>query len=262
MKMSYQLQTKAFRLTYSESDVTDPILWESHCHGEFEMIAVLEGDVSVMLEGRSYRLVENQTVFLPPLRYHTVTANKKGCYRRVTALFDASALPSVLQAHFSAKGSKLTIFEARELDDLRHCCISGDAAYYGPLAEGLMTGLFYRDAEAKSALTGGETDDFLQKLLSYIDAHLGAPISLDELAALTARSKSSFCHLFEERMGTSPKRYILQKKLALAGKLIREGVPPTEAALQVGYDNYSSFYRIYKKHAGTAPSDGKPATQA
>lgn len=254
MTMSYELQTEHFRLTYSESDVEDPVLWERHCHGEFEMIAVLEGDVSVMLEGRCYRLVEHQTVFLPPLLYHTVTANKKCRYRRVTALFDIGAVPAVLRPHFECKGSALAILEAREAEDLRRCCASRDAAYYAPLAEGLLTGLFYRDAEARSAGTGGETDDFLQKLLPYIDAHLGAQISLDELAALTARSKSSLCHLFEERMGTSPKQYILQKKLALAGKLIRDGVPLTEAALQVGYDNYSSFYRIYKKYVGTAPS--------
>ncbi|MBQ8339213.1 MAG: helix-turn-helix transcriptional regulator [Clostridia bacterium] len=254
MTMSCELQTEHFRLTYSESDVEDPVLWERHCHGEFEMIAVLEGDVSVMAEGRSYRLVEHQTVFLPPLLYHTVTANKKGRYRRVTALFDVGAVPGVLRPHFDAKGSALTIFEAREPEALRRCCAAENAAYYAPLAEGLMMGLFYGDIEAKSATTGGETDDFLQKLLPYIDAHLSAQISLDDLATLTARSKSSLCHLFEERMGTSPKQYILQKKLALATKLIRNGIPPTEAALRVGYDNYSSFYRLYKKYSGAAPS--------
>ena len=73
-------------------------------------------------------------------------------------------------------------------------------------------------------------------------------ILLDDLARHTARSKSSFCHLFEEKMKISPKQYILQKKLALAGKLIDEGVPRTAAAMQVGYENYSNFYRLCKKN--------------
>ena len=70
---------------------------------------------------------------------------------------------------------------------------------------------------------------------------------LDDLAAYTSRSKSSFCHLFEARMNITPKQYILQKKLALASKLIDEGVPRTAAAMRVGYDNYSNFYRLYHK---------------
>jgi len=55
-------------------------------------------------------------------------------------------------------------------------------------------------------------------------------------------------------MKVSPKQYILQKRMALAAKLIREGVPPTEVALRVGYDNYSNFYRMYQKHLHAAPS--------
>jgi AraC-like DNA-binding protein len=49
-------------------------------------------------------------------------------------------------------------------------------------------------------------------------------------------------------MGISPKQYVLQKRMALAAKLIREGVPPTKVALRVGYENYSNFYRIYQKY--------------
>ncbi|MBR2432538.1 MAG: helix-turn-helix domain-containing protein, partial [Clostridia bacterium] len=72
-------------------------------------------------------------------------------------------------------------------------------------------------------------------------------ILLDDIAKYTSRSKSSFCHLFESKMNISPKQYILQKKLALASKLIDEGVPHTVAAMQVGYENYSNFYRLYRK---------------
>ena len=50
-------------------------------------------------------------------------------------------------------------------------------------------------------------------------------------------------------MNISPKQYILQKKLALANKLMDEGVPRTVVAMQVGYENYSNFYRLYRKNA-------------
>ena len=58
-------------------------------------------------------------------------------------------------------------------------------------------------------------------------------------------------------MNISPKQYILQKKLALANKLIRDGTPATVAAMQVGYDNYSNFYRMYQKRVSHRPTENK-----
>ena len=45
--MIYSVKTREFNIGYTESEINKPILWESHCHAQFEMIAVAEGDVSV-----------------------------------------------------------------------------------------------------------------------------------------------------------------------------------------------------------------------
>lgn len=257
MGVENKLQGEQFCVRYVESEIESAVLWESHCHAQYEMIAVLKGEICVLVQGRSYRLTEHKAVILPPLLYHTITADKKGIYRRVTALFDLAAVPEVLHGHFAEKGAVLTVLDAPEGAELMRICESGERALYLPLAQSLLTQLFYRDFSVKGAITGGEIDEFLHKILAYIDAHLCEPVSLSDLAALCARSKSSACHLFEQKMGVSPGQYILQKKLALASKLIRDGVPPTEVAARVGYDNYGNFYRVYKKHLGTAPSHHK-----
>ena len=128
-----------------------------------------------------------------------------------------------------------------------------DVEFYEPLAESLMIQLFYSDAQSNRIDFGIEEDEFLSKIISYVDKHLCEKILLDDLARHTARSKSSVCHLFAERMNVSPKQYILEKKLALALKLIRGGTPPTLAAKEVGYENYSNFYRLYKEKYKTNP---------
>ncbi|MBQ8747984.1 MAG: helix-turn-helix domain-containing protein [Clostridia bacterium] len=254
--MKHVFKAGAYTLEYTESRADTPVIWENHCHTEFEMIAVLEGDISVLLEGRHYRLTENQTVIIPPLFYHTVTANKKGVYRRVTALFDPGAIPSVLQPHFLKKDAYLTPFYSSQGGELKRICQTGDPVFYEPLSQSLMTQILYEDARAERSDAAVETDSFLHEIISYIDAHLCEKILLDDLAAHTSRSKSAVCHLFTEKMSISPKQYILQKKLALAHKRITEGTPPTLAAMQVGYENYSSFYRMYQKLLKTAPSAG------
>lgn len=85
------LQTEKFEIRCKESPIGNDILWESHCHAQFEAISVIDGDISILQEGRSYRLTANQTAILPPLSYHTVTANQKGFYRRTTVLFDTTS---------------------------------------------------------------------------------------------------------------------------------------------------------------------------
>lgn len=245
-----------FRPVYAESEIGDPVLWEKHCHGQLEMIAVLEGDVSVILEGKSYRLTKGQTLIIPPLTYHTVTANEGGTYRRVTSLFELSSIPEPLRCRFSGEGAEPLIAESEIGERLRELCLREDG-FYRPLVESLMVQLLYESAEGPSVPDGTQRDELLQRAVEYIDSHLHEKILLADLARYTARSKSSFCHLFEKKMGISPKQYILQKKLALANQMIAEGASPTEAAAGVGYESYSNFYRLYRRRLGISPSEGK-----
>ena len=244
-----------FHLEYKEDRIDRELLWESHCHAEFELISVLEGDVSIILEGFPYRLTDHCTAIVSPLRYHTIRANRHGSYRRITALFDLSAVPEVLRPHFLHKDASLPIFSSDAAKELRTVALSDDPAFYAPLTDGLMIRLLYGDAAAGRGSEPQEIDETLGALLAYVNAHIGEQITLSDLAVHVARSSSAVSHLFREKMGVSPKQYILQKKLALAEQMIRSGMPPTVAAVEIGYDNYSNFYRMYKKQLGVSPSD-------
>jgi AraC-like DNA-binding protein/quercetin dioxygenase-like cupin family protein len=242
-------------IKYNETSIESSVLWEKHCHSRFELIAVLEGDVSVMLEGLTYRLTADQCIIVPPLAYHSITINAIGTYRRVTALFPLDTVPEVLRGDFTATAP--AVFYSDCTDRLAAAVQRGAPDLFSPLAKSLMIEVFYGMLETTRGSAAPDKDDFLEKAAHYIDQHIGRKISIDDLARHTSRSPSSFSHLFEERMGISPKQYILRKKLATARKLIAEGVPPTTAAVQVGYENYSNFYRMYRKHYGTAPAKRK-----
>ena len=248
----YSVKTNDFEFEYIESKIDYPILWENHCHAQYEMIAVADGDITVMLEGQKYRLQKNQIIIIPPLFYHSVTANGEGSYRRITALFGFDAIPSALQDEFTNQGRN-TAIDASRIETIKEICQKEDASFYAPLLQSLMVETFYDALQMPQDPTKIESDAFLQKAFGYIDQHLHEKILLDDLARYTSRSKSSFCHLFEAKMNISPKQYILQKKLALANKLIAEGTPPTVAAILVGYENYSNFYRLYRKTFEKSP---------
>lgn len=246
-----------FQIEYKESLVSESLLWESHCHARFEVIAVIEGDITVTFEGRACRIGAGECAVLSPLAYHTVNANHRGTYRRITVLFDAVSIPAPLRARLSAAGKEIYLVPFSEAEALRAACLCAEREFFAPLAESILVRMLYDAVRIGGAAEAAQIDPPLAKILSYIDAHLCEPIALDAIACAAMVSKSSLCHLFADRMKISPKQYILKKKLALARARIADGMVPTEAALFVGYEDYSSFYRAYKKHYGTDPSSEK-----
>lgn len=253
--------TNNFNFTYSKNKVDNHVLWENHCHSLYEMIAVLEGDISVTLEGKTYRLIKNQVIIIPPLCYHTVTANIIGNYQRVTALFDHTAIPSVLQKNFAQINSSPILCSNSWMDDFYSVFETSPSPYYEPLVESLMTHLFYKCIQKFDNTTiNTDTNQFIEQIISYIDKHMLDRIVLDDLAKHTARSKSLVCHLFEKQMGIPPQQYILQKRMAYAQMQLRDGHSATSVAVELGYKSYSSFWRMYQKHYGTTPLQTKLKT--
>ncbi len=247
------MQAEGFLLHYAKDEIKDGVLWENHCHAHFEMIAVLTGDVCITLEGKEFRLGAGNAILVPPLCYHTVTARKKCTYRRLTAAFEEGVIPPVLRDILRKREPHLFHTEPRQSEQLCALCKEESDAFYAPLASALMIQILYACAATQSD-SAKLADPALHGALLYIEEHLCEKLSLDDVAAAVPCSKSFLCHRFQEKMMVSPKQYILQKRMALAAKLIREGTPPTQAALRVGYENYSNFYRMYQKHLKKAPS--------
>lgn len=245
---------EGFLLHYKKDEIANGVLWDNHCHAQFELIAVLTGDVCITLEGEEIRLADGEAILISPLCYHTITAHKKCTYRRLTVIFDEKALPHALRTPLSENRSRPFHIDAKQTDRLRTLC-EEDGTFYAPLAHALMIQILYTSLTDATPTHASVADPVLHKALLYIEEHLCEKLSLDEIAAGLLCSKSFLCHRFQEKMKISPKQYILQKRMALAAKLIREGAPPTEVALRVGYENYSNFYRMYQKHLHAAPSD-------
>lgn len=250
------LSTRFFEINYSSERVESTLLREVHCHAQFELIAILEGEITVRLEGSSYRLKSNQCAVIPPLAYHTVTANRKGDYRRITALFDSSSLPISLEKCFEGASLHISDISSAQIIRLKSVIEEENESFYKPLADSLMIQMLYdciKSTEKPTSAVGEQ----MKRIIEYIDANITKNITLEDLADCISVSKSSISHIFKDNMQVSPKQYILQKRLALANSLIRSGIPPTTVAIQVGYDNYSNFYRMYKKYFEESPAGVK-----
>ena len=53
------------------------------------------------------------------------------------------------------------------------------------------------------------------------------------------------------------KKYIMQKKIYAAHADITHGMTPGEACEKYSFGEYSTFYRLYKKHFDSSPREKK-----
>lgn len=250
--MGLQISTGLYDFSYSRSEASEQVLLESHCHFRFEIIAVISGSIDIMIEGQIYKCEGGEMAVIPPLTYHSVTISEKSEYRRITALFDSGVMPQTIGDGLSLnlKGSPIYSHPSvsRLIDDLYRAIGREEAETYLPLAEAIATQMIYFCADNDAQLRGGgHGNGVLEKAIEFIDSHITEKLSLDDIAEAVFISKSSLCHVFSERMRVSPKQYVIQKKMAYATMLIKNGASLTEAARAVGYENYSNFYRMYKK---------------
>lgn len=105
----------------------------------------------------------------------------------------------------------------------------------------------------------GQLTDYNYTLLQctqYIDTHYKENISLTDLAKQFGLSRAAFCAVFPQFTGLSPHKYIAQKRIQEAQMLIRAhpARPLQQIAMEVGYDDPSTFYRNFLRFAGMPPA--------
>jgi len=107
--------------------------------------------------------------------------------------------------------------------------------------------------ERTADLLKAEKPDLLNEVMNYIELHLNEKISLEETAKYFYVSVSTITQLFRQKMGTSFYRCVTQRRLIAAKVRIGNGESLEDVSRAVGFADYSSFYRAFKKEYGITP---------
>ena len=95
-----------------------------------------------------------------------------------------------------------------------------------------------------------EKDELFSKITKYIDKHIEENITIQKLCAEFHYSKTFLNELFNKHVHCPLMKYVKQKKIAYAHKLIMAGEKKNVAAERIGYTDYSTFYRQYREFVG------------
>ena len=88
----------------------------------------------------------------------------------------------------------------------------------------------------------------------FIDNHYAENIELFCIADEACYSKFHFIRKFKEIYRKTPHQYLIYVRIAHAMKLLSSGIPVADVCYTVGFEELSSFSRLFKRRVGVNPS--------
>lgn len=97
-------------------------------------------------------------------------------------------------------------------------------------------------------------DTLSEKCITLISKYITTKITVEDIAQELNVSASYLSHTFKKQMNISIHQYILKKRLVMAHHKVLNGEPATKAAIECGFNDYSGFYKQFKKMFNKSPS--------
>lgn len=245
-----------------------------HFHEFDKIVILLSGNVRYAVENELYSLRPGDILLIRHHTIHKALIDRSVPYERIIFYLDETAYSSILpEARLTEcfeladrNGKQLLSVPEERRDRLLEILknyetfsgCSGEQEHF--MRETYLLQLLILLSGEAGGSTGGGTSRRGGKIgetLSYINANLTADLTVEALASRLFLSRSHFIRLFTEAVGSSVHSYVLQRRLLNASRLIREGTGAAEAAEQSGFDDYSSFYRAFRKEFGISPGELK-----
>lgn len=228
-----------------------------HMHRSFEIILLLEGEMTVTVEKREYPLSAGEMIFIKPNYVHSLQTGKTS--RHILCIFSpeligAIADPLILHRFRSPVIQNVPRMYRELFESASECMNLG--AIKGILYT--MGGLFYGQLDLTAEDPGVRGKHLLRDIFRYVDESMDRPCSLRDLGETLGYSPAYLSRFFHAGVGMPYSDYVRNVKISHACYLLRKTrVGILDIAAQCGYSSISSFNRNFKQMTGCSPSEYK-----
>lgn len=263
------------RNVYTENPLKRKDSHYVHTNDGHELYLLLKGDVSFSIDGQIHKLSPYDLLIINNKEIHRTIVHSDIPHERIYLYFN----PSIVARLNSEKLNLLKIFEDRKLGygnkiDQKLVRESNIPEYILQIYEWSKSDLPEKNAMMMSILVQlivkvtnifsyNELDEKIREdssyngkiyhILNYISANLHRKITLDELEKNFYINKYYLCHLFKKVTGFTLIEYVTYKKVTLAKDYLLKGYAINTICMSLGFEDYSSFYRIFKKIVKISP---------
>ena len=280
------MDVKNFVLSYyknSEQDfhvhkVENPLeAQKPHSHNYFQIYYVARGTLTHFFKNESSVLSHGDMFIIPPENIHYIKPDKDALF------YSFSFMEAFLNKNKGITVDFLNILKNSEHNQVpvKISINSKEAFYIEEIMEHILTEFNEKEIGfdetirsytiilltmlARTFLNNkmslpnhfDNNKQFVIHCIEYIENNFTDNISLDKMCKLSAMSKGNFCSLFYKLTGYSLNRYLNLCRIKKATEYINEGYKISAVYALCGYNDFSTFYRNFKKIMGTSPQKYK-----
>ena len=234
--------------------------YSMHTHNAYELIYFLDGDATHVIEDRKYKLKKGDLILIRPFQYHFIQIDAPAKYERYDLLFDPKKYSIESVYKIPEDMEVLNISGNGILEDIFCKCDlyyqNSDRDTFEKLLSHLLSELFYHITLFPQPFAKEKTtlSPLISKALKYTNENLCTITGIEEIADHLFVSESYLFRLFQKELHQTPKKYIMEKRLLLAHKMISDGEKATLVCEHCGFGDYATFYRNYTSFFGHSPS--------
>ncbi len=270
-KETVSFENNSYLLVYDNIDYEEyPIHW----HTPIEVLMPTEGKYTIYCADTRYDLRVGDVLIIGPGVLHRMNAESG---RRIILQCGMNLLNtfSEFESFFSfmQPAALITPEEfptihadvARLMEEIRDEYFSNvplkDAAICSKLLQILvLVNRSYTQSPDKFAdIKPTKQSEYLEKFMSvcdYINSHCTEDLSLDMISEMAGFSKYHFSRLFKEFANVSFYKYLNNRRIAYAEKLLMDpNINVMEVASRSGFNSLSAFMRMFKIVKGCTPTE-------
>ncbi len=246
--------------------------FDFHYHDFYKVLIYLNGNVSYSVEGKYFDLQPDDVILVSAGEIHRPVIHSSTPYERIVVYLSRDFFEKyreedsdLFYCFQEAKSAGSNLIRMEETVRPRFNALSRELArtfqdhdFAGALYRKikfieylilLNRSLMDRDT---ACIRASEYNQTVLEIMDYINEHITEDLDINTIADHFYLTRYYIMHLFKSETGITIGKYITEKRLFTARKLIQNGTSVTDACYRSGFRNYSAFYRAYKnKYQGT-----------
>lgn len=249
-----------------------------HNHDFYEIYFFISGNITYMIEGKSYKLRHGDILLIHNNELHKPLIEHEGekdeVYERIVIWVNpdflikqgiyGTNLSLCFQSQFQNRNNLLrpNPESLKTLKDIinkfENACNS--VSYGSDILKDLYLLEFivyinkcYLESFGDKIHDDIEYNEKVNDIIRYINENIASDLSLDSISKKFYLSKYHLLREFKQYTGYTIHQYIHQKRLILAKSLLKDGLSVTEVCTKCGFGDYSNFIRAFKKAFGSPP---------
>ena len=251
--------------------------FEYHNHDFNKIVFFISGKVTYLIEGRAYNLKPYDLLFVSGSEVHKPVVNPDQTYERIIIWVNPEYLEKqnngcdLLTCFKSSLRGESNLIRLnpdlhenikhlfKNLSDESKSNKFGSIVLYNALFIQLMVQLNRICLDTQDTVISDDIiyNENINNIINYINNNLTEDLSIENISRRFFVNKYYLMHNFKAQTGYSLHNYIIQKRLIYAKSLIKKGCSITEAYIESGFNDYTSFVRAFKSMFGQPPKSYK-----